>query len=323
MSVLARMIGWPAWHGCYPAAGGVWCWAGRPRCLAGIGDLVRRRWTSPSPGSARGARRAGRPIPVLPRSWPRRQARACRAAFGGLPTRHDLAAGGHKAAPDGVGGGGVVAGQAAAQGVVGGLRPDGQGGVQVDVEGHGRGERVEVEGADLLGQALFDGHALGVAADQLGGLGGVVVGEDQGGLVMAQAADGELAQPDRAAPHPHQVVVDLGVTVGPVRLTRAREARVQQPRPDRPARPRRRGGLTYRERVEACSETDNASESPLHSRIAPADMEHLWSQAVDRRAWSRTTAGGLGRRPHLQLVDQLVDIGGRVAAVATERLQER
>lgn len=41
---------------------------------------------------------------------------------------------------------------------------------------------------------------------------------------MAQTADGELAQPDRAAPHPHLVLVDLGVAVGPVR---SRVTRVQ------------------------------------------------------------------------------------------------
>jgi hypothetical protein len=50
-----------------------------------------------------------------------------------------------------------------------------------------------VEGADLLGRALLDGHALGVAVHQLGGLGGVAVGEDQGGRLVAQAAHGELA----------------------------------------------------------------------------------------------------------------------------------
>jgi hypothetical protein len=66
-----------------------------------------------------------------------------------------------------------VAGQAAAQGVTGGLRPHGQGGVQVDVERDRAGERVQVEGADLLGQALLDPHALGVAVNQPGGLGGM------------------------------------------------------------------------------------------------------------------------------------------------------
>jgi hypothetical protein len=71
-----------------------------------------------------------------------------------------------------------------------------------------------VEGADLLGQALLDPHALGVAVHQLGGLGGVVVGEDEGRLVVAQAADGELAQRDRAAPHLDVILVDVGVAVG-------------------------------------------------------------------------------------------------------------
>jgi hypothetical protein len=50
-----------------------------------------------------------------------------------------------------------------------------------------------VEGTDDLGQALFDGHAVGVALDQGLGLGLVVVGDDDGGRVATQAGDDQLA----------------------------------------------------------------------------------------------------------------------------------
>ena len=46
----------------------------------------------------------------------------------------ESAAGGDEPAPDGVGGGVVVAGELAAEQVVGGVGPHGQGGVEVDVE---------------------------------------------------------------------------------------------------------------------------------------------------------------------------------------------
>jgi hypothetical protein len=58
---------------------------------------------------------------------------------------------------EGVGGGGVVAGQAAAQGGAEGVGEDGEDDVEVDVEGDGSGERVEAEGLDGFGEALFDG----------------------------------------------------------------------------------------------------------------------------------------------------------------------
>ena len=62
---------------------------------------------------------------------------------------------------------GLVAGEALAEVVIGGGGPDGQGGVEVDVQRDGGGERVEVEAADLLGEALLDPHPFGVPADDL------------------------------------------------------------------------------------------------------------------------------------------------------------
>jgi|HubBroStandDraft_6_1064221.scaffolds.fasta_scaffold220948_2 hypothetical protein len=52
--------------------------------------------------------------------------------------------GGDEAAPDGVWGGGLLAGQAAAEGVVGGLGLDRQGGVEIDVQRDRGAEGVEV-----------------------------------------------------------------------------------------------------------------------------------------------------------------------------------
>ena len=67
----------------------------------------------------------------------------------------------------GVGGGVVVAGEAAAEGGADGAGEDGEGDVEVDVEGDGAGEGVGVEGADGLGEALFDVHPPGVSLDEL------------------------------------------------------------------------------------------------------------------------------------------------------------
>jgi hypothetical protein len=63
---------------------------------------------------------------------------------------------------------------------------DGEHDVEVGVERDGVGERVQAEGLDGLGEALFDVHPAGVGLDDLPGGGGVVIGDDQGGLVVAQ-----------------------------------------------------------------------------------------------------------------------------------------
>ena len=88
----------------------------------------------------------------------------------------DDAAGVQEAALEGVGGGGVVAGQAAAQRGAEGVGQDGQDDVEVDVEGDGAGQGVEAEGLDGFGEALLDVHPAGVGLDDLaGGQGGWLV----------------------------------------------------------------------------------------------------------------------------------------------------
>src|SRR5205807_1211105 len=65
--------------------------------------------------------------------------------------------------------------------------------VEVDVEGDGGGEGVDVERANPLGEALFDAHAMGVLLDQQLGPGGEVVGDQDGGMLVPEPADGKLA----------------------------------------------------------------------------------------------------------------------------------
>ena len=59
-------------------------------------------------------------------------------------------------------GGGVVAGQAAAQRCAGGVGEDAEHDVEVDVERDGAGERVQADGLDGLGEELLDVHPPGV-----------------------------------------------------------------------------------------------------------------------------------------------------------------
>ena len=100
-----------------------------------------------------------------------------------------MSGGGQEPSLQGVGGGVVVAGEAAAEGGADGAGQDGQGDVEVDVERDGTGEGVDVEGADGLGEALFDVHPAGVSLDELFGAGDAVVGDDDGGGVAAEAGD--------------------------------------------------------------------------------------------------------------------------------------
>src|SRR5262249_16087199 len=84
-------------------------------------------------------------------------------------------------------------GQPGAQGRGEGLGQDGEHDVEVDVEVDGGGQRVGAERADDLGEPLFDGHPAGVPGDEVPGGDLVVVGDDDGGVVPAQAGDDELA----------------------------------------------------------------------------------------------------------------------------------
>src|SRR5262249_62331225 len=128
----------------------------------------------------------------------------------------DAPAGGQETALQGVGGGVVVAGEAAAQRGADGVGEHGQGDIEVDVEWDGAAERVDVEGADGLGEALFDGHAAGVAFDDLFRASGAVVGDDDGGAVAAEAAHDELADGAGVGRQGGFLVDDLGAAVGAV-----------------------------------------------------------------------------------------------------------
>jgi hypothetical protein len=124
----------------------------------------------------------------------------------------DLAAGAYEPAPDRVRGHLLVAGEALAEVVGGG--PGGQGGIEVDVERDRRAERVEVEAADLLGEALLDPHPFRVPADDLFRRALAVVGEDQCRVLVPESPDRDLAQRDWAAAHGDVLLVDLRLVVG-------------------------------------------------------------------------------------------------------------
>ncbi len=70
-----------------------------------------------------------------------------------------------------------------------------------------------MEAADRFGESLFNGHAFGVAVDEPSGLVGGVVGEDQGGVIVAEAPYSDLAQRLAAAAHGDGGFIDLGFTV--------------------------------------------------------------------------------------------------------------
>src|SRR5262249_33791092 len=80
--------------------------------------------------------------------------------------------------------------------------------IEVDVERDGSSEGVQAEAADSFGQTLFDVHTFGVALDE--GLGGAVevVGDQDGGVVVAQSGDGQLAHGARVGRQAHGGVVD-------------------------------------------------------------------------------------------------------------------
>jgi hypothetical protein len=89
----------------------------------------------------------------------------------------------------------VVGGvQPAGEAAVDGVGEQGERDVEVDRERNLGAERVQVQGADLLGELVLDPPALSVAFDQL--LGGrlPLVGEQERCLVTAETVDGELAE---------------------------------------------------------------------------------------------------------------------------------
>ena len=88
---------------------------------------------------------------------------------------------------------GVVAGQAEPEGGGEGLGQHAEHDVAVDVEVDGAGQGVGAERLDDLGEALFDGHPAGVVRDQGPGGDLLVIGDQHGGRVAAQAGDDQLA----------------------------------------------------------------------------------------------------------------------------------
>ena len=65
--------------------------------------------------------------------------------------------------------------------------------VQIDAQRHRGRERIHVEEVDRIGDGVFDQHAPGIAVDEGGGRRVELVGEQQGGFVVAQVADRDLA----------------------------------------------------------------------------------------------------------------------------------
>ncbi len=77
-----------------------------------------------------------------------------------------------------------------------GLGQDAEHDVKVGVEVDCGVQGVGAEGADDLSQALLDGHAAGVLVDQVPDGGLVLIGDDDGGGVAAEAGDDELPLAD-------------------------------------------------------------------------------------------------------------------------------
>ena len=72
------------------------------------------------------------------------------------------------------------------------------------------GEGIEVEELDGLGDAVFDEHALSIAGDQIWTTALALVGEQDGGILVPQFGEGDLAEGAREAPQGEGFVEDLG-----------------------------------------------------------------------------------------------------------------
>ena len=66
--------------------------------------------------------------------------------------------------------------------------------IAIDLHGNGGGESIHVEEIDAVGDAVFDDHALGVALNQLGSGAAQLVGQQEGGLLMAEIGNDDLAE---------------------------------------------------------------------------------------------------------------------------------
>ena len=95
--------------------------------------------------------------------------------------------------------------------------------VEVDLQADHRGERIEVKELDGLGDVVFDQHPLGIARDQGGRTGLVVVGQEHGGLLMAQIDHRQLPQRARI-----RAAEPCSSSTRGVRKVRVRESRVMR-----------------------------------------------------------------------------------------------
>ena len=100
----------------------------------------------------------------------------------------------------------VALAQTAAQQAVQRRGHDGELQVGIHLQRDRRGERVHVEEVDRLGDGVLDARAASVAVDQVGGLGIELVGEQQGGLVVAGVGDGDLADGPGVAAQADRIV---------------------------------------------------------------------------------------------------------------------
>jgi hypothetical protein len=87
----------------------------------------------------------------------------------------------------------IVAAHAAPHQAIEAAGQDEQRHVEIDFEAHRGGQGIAVKEAHGIGKRIFDEHAFGVAGDQLAGGGVGVVGQEDGGLLMAKILDEELA----------------------------------------------------------------------------------------------------------------------------------
>jgi len=66
--------------------------------------------------------------------------------------------------------------------------------VEIDFQSDGRGEGVHMEKANGVGEGVFDEHALGVASHEFDGGDPVLIGQENGGFVMAEVLDIDLTK---------------------------------------------------------------------------------------------------------------------------------
>ena len=110
-------------------------------------------------------------------------------------------------------GGAEAFADAGGENAVQGAGHDGELDVEIDAQGHGGGQRIHVEEVDGIGDGVLDQHAAGIAVDQLARGGAELVGEQQGGLVVAEVADGDLADGDGIVLDADGLVEDAGGAV--------------------------------------------------------------------------------------------------------------